>query len=168
MPPERAYRGHRLRKGRHSEQGLIYLVTTVTRGRRPIFSDWVTGHACAVAIHAFPRFAPVTSLAWVIMSDHLHWLFRLDDRTLDETMCRFKANLARQVNISRGETGMVWQAGYHDRGIRREQDLRAVARYVIANPVRAGLCERVGDYPFWNAIWLNESTDANCPNDAAW
>ncbi|NJC47919.1 UNVERIFIED_ORG: hypothetical protein GGR78_001170 [Xanthomonas campestris] len=29
-----------------------------------------------------------------------------------------------------------------------------MARYLIANPLRAELVERVGDYPFWDAIWL--------------
>ncbi|MBB5859537.1 hypothetical protein GGR69_001194 [Xanthomonas arboricola] len=29
-----------------------------------------------------------------------------------------------------------------------------MARYLIANPLRAGLVARVGDYPFWDAIWL--------------
>jgi hypothetical protein len=38
--------------------------------------------------------------------------------------------------------------------LRRDEDLRAVARYVILNPVRAGLVQRVGDYPHWDAVWL--------------
>jgi hypothetical protein len=29
-----------------------------------------------------------------------------------------------------------------------------VARYIVANPLRAGLVSRVGHYPFWNAVWL--------------
>jgi len=38
--------------------------------------------------------------------------------------------------------------------LRNDEDLLDVARYVVANPVRAGLVPRVGDYPFWNAVWL--------------
>ncbi len=29
-----------------------------------------------------------------------------------------------------------------------------MARYVVANPLRAGLVERIGDYPLWDAIWV--------------
>ncbi|MFV3290267.1 transposase, partial [Pseudomonas sp. NY11955] len=29
-----------------------------------------------------------------------------------------------------------------------------VARYIVANPIRAGLVSRVGDYPHWDAVWL--------------
>ena len=30
----------------------------------------------------------------------------------------------------------------------------AVVRYVLLNPVRAGLVLRVGAYPYWNAVWV--------------
>ena len=29
-----------------------------------------------------------------------------------------------------------------------------VARYIVANPLRAGLVKKLADYPFWNAVWL--------------
>lgn len=50
--------------------------------------------------------------------------------------------------------GPVWQEAYHNHSVRGEEDLRALGRYVIGNPVRVGLVERVGDYPLWDAIWL--------------
>ena len=47
-----------------------------------------------------------------------------------------------------------WQSGFHDHALRTEEDVRNVARYVIANPQRAGLVEHVSDYPWWDARWL--------------
>ncbi len=44
--------------------------------------------------------------------------------------------------------------GYFDRAPRYEEDVKAAARYIIANPLRAGLVARAGDYPLWDAIWL--------------
>jgi hypothetical protein len=38
--------------------------------------------------------------------------------------------------------------------VRAEEDLRDAARYIVANPVRAGLCTHVKDYPLWDAVWL--------------
>jgi len=96
----------------------------------------------------------VVSLAWVIMPDHLHWLLRLGDADLAGLMKRLKGRSARRINRYLGLGGLFWQAGYHDRAVRREEDLRVVARYIIANPIRAGMVERVGDYPLWDAIWL--------------
>jgi hypothetical protein len=48
----------------------------------------------------------------------------------------------------------VWKPGFHDRALRHEDSMVDAARYIVANPLRAGLVERVGDYPFWDAIWL--------------
>ena len=48
----------------------------------------------------------------------------------------------------------VWQKGFHDRAVRQEDDLPAIARYVVANPVRAGLVTKTGTYPHWDAIWV--------------
>ena len=48
----------------------------------------------------------------------------------------------------------IWQAGYYDHAIRKDEDIVNIARYIIANPIRAGLVKKVGDYPHWHAIWL--------------
>ena len=51
-------------------------------------------------------------------------------------------------------TSVTTDRAFHDHALRANEDLRQAARYVIANPIRAGLVRRVGDYPFWNAIWV--------------
>jgi hypothetical protein len=56
--------------------------------------------------------------------------------------------------VSRQLGQPIWQAGFHDRAMRKEENLQAFARYIVANPVRAGLVNRVGDYPHWDAMWL--------------
>ena len=65
-----------------------------------------------------------------------------------------KSRSASAVNLALGRQGALSQKGYHDHGVRREEDLRVLARYVVANPVRAGLVGRVGNYPLWDAVWL--------------
>jgi REP element-mobilizing transposase RayT len=90
------------------------------------------------------------------MPDHLHWLFTLGERhSLSQAIGQTKRYSAQRINQMRGNKGQaVWQDGFHDYAIRREEDLREVARYIIANPVRAGLVARVGDYPLWDACWF--------------
>jgi hypothetical protein len=38
--------------------------------------------------------------------------------------------------------------------LRRDENIRQAARYIVANPVRAGLVRRAADYPYWDCIWL--------------
>jgi len=96
----------------------------------------------------------VDSLAFVVMPDHLHWLFELCSGSLSGLVRDLKAFSARAINASFSTAGRLWQAGFHDHALRREEDLRSAARYVVLNPVRAGLVERVADYPHWDAKWL--------------
>jgi putative transposase len=48
----------------------------------------------------------------------------------------------------------VWQPSFFDRALRWEEDIQAVARYIVANPLRAGLVTSLRVYPLWDAIWL--------------
>jgi len=94
-------------------------------------------------------------LAWVLMPDHAHWLLQLGEHdTLAAAVTRLKCSTARSVNRVLDRTGPVWARAFHDQAMRNEKQILAVARYIVANPLRAGLVSRLGDYPFWNAVWL--------------
>ncbi|AVD89972.1 transposase [Pseudomonas sp. SWI44] len=146
--------GHRLREGRWSEAGRVYLLTAVTDGRCPVFSDWRLGRLLVHEMRGAHEQGLVSSLAWVVMPDHVHWLIELRECTLGELMCRVKSRSSLTISLARQGQGRLWQKGYHDRALRTEDNLKHAARYVVANPLRAGLVERLGDYPLWDAIWL--------------
>lgn len=93
------------------------------------------------------------TLCYVVMPDHLHWLTVLHAGKLADAVHLLKGRLARAI----GNT--VWQLNYFDHAVRQDDDLRKIARYIVANPLRANLVERVGDYPLWDAVWLDETAD---------
>jgi REP element-mobilizing transposase RayT len=145
--------GHRnLRSGRVSLPGQLYLVTTTTAMRTPLFADFWLAHAVARTI-AGPR-PELTVLCWVLMPDHLHALIELNDGTLSLAIGGLKARAGAAVNRVRGGRSAVWARAFHDRALRYDDDVLQVARYIICNPLRAGLVRSVRDYPFWDAIWL--------------
>ena len=142
-----------LRKGRDSAPGLIYLITTVTHLRTPLFNDFWLGREPVIAMRR--ESSRADTLAFVVMPDHLHWLMRLrGEATLQQVVRNVKAFSARGVNIQRKQSAKVWQAGFHDHALRRDEALERVARYLVANPLRAGLVKRLSDYPLWDAVWL--------------
>jgi len=144
-----AYRSsNRLRAGRWSGDGQIYLVTAVTKHRRPVFQDFVAAREVIRVMRDDAARDSHRTLAFVVMPDHLHWLLELRQETLPRLVGRVKSISARRIG------GRIWQDGFHDRALRKEEDLRAMARYVAANPLRARLAERIGDYPHWDAVWL--------------
>ncbi|WP_339503609.1 REP-associated tyrosine transposase [Pseudomonas silesiensis] len=145
---------HRLRTGRYSVPGQVYLITSIVQNRDPVFKDFEQGRLVVDALRKAQQEELALSLAWVVMPDHLHWLIELKDSTLTFVMARTKSRITFALNRSIGRDGPLWQHGFHDRAIRREEDLQAVARYIVANPLRAGLVEKIGDYPLWDAVWL--------------
>jgi putative transposase len=91
----------------------------------------------------------------VLMPDHAHWLIQLGDkRSLSMTVNHIKSASARMSNRSLNRQGPLWDRAFYDHLLRADEDLRQAARYIIANPIRAGLVRRAADYPFWNAVWL--------------
>ncbi|SMQ22578.1 REP element-mobilizing transposase RayT [Pseudomonas helmanticensis] len=143
-----------LRKGRYSEVGHIYLLTAVVHERQSVFSDWKLGRLLVEQMRAANDEGMVKSLAFVVMPDHLHWLVELRRGTLAALMCRVKSRSCRSINLKRNSQGRLWQRGYHERALRREENLKSVARYIVMNPLRAGLVQRLGDYPLWDAVWI--------------
>ncbi|MCB2256537.1 transposase [Pseudomonas chlororaphis] len=146
--------GNRLRTGRYSRSSQIYLLTAVVQHREPLFADWRIGRLLVRQFQRAQEDDLARSLAWVVMPEHFHWLVELERSTLPGLMLATKSRSARAINARLGRCGRLWQKGFHDRAIRHEKDLQAVARYVVANPPRAGLVKRLHDYPLWDAIWL--------------
>lgn len=149
-----SYHGRNLRTGRQMESGRPYLITTVTRDRRPLFADWRMGRLLVTELKTATEKNYAETLAWVVMPDHLHWLMIPDTEPLDAVIRRIKSRSTIAVNRHMGTTGPMWQHGYHDHAVRKTEDIRAIARYLIANPLRAGLIKHIGDYPLWDTRWL--------------
>jgi len=145
-----------LRKGRYSEQQRAYFVTTVLAERERRYFAELSCARCVVAeMRALHDDETVSSLAWVVMPDHVHWLFQLGMQIdLSAVMKRFKACSARRVNGHLSWRGALWQKAFHDHALRKDEDVQNIARYIVANPLRAGLVKNIGDYPLWDAIWL--------------
>jgi len=145
--------GKNLRLGRFSEIGRYYLLTTASSQRIPIFHDFISARLLICSMMNLEQKGLLTSQAFVVMPDHIHWLVELKDKSLSTIMNQLKGASARRIQQYRGSAGHLWQAGFHDHVLRRDEDLIAVGRYIVDNPVRAGLVTRAMDYPHWDAIW---------------
>lgn len=119
-----------------------------------MFRDWRIGRLLVAELRSATQHGYADTLAWVVMPDHLHWLMTPGTETLAAVVRRIKSRSARSIHRTLGTKGVVWQKSYHDHAVRKDEDIRAMARYIIANPLRAGLVESIGAYPLWDAVWL--------------
>ncbi len=152
--PAPTWHGSDLRQGRYSETGQIYLITAVTDRRVRVFDDFWCSRSLIRELRAADALGWSTTWAFVVMPDHLHWLVGLGSSELSRLVLRVKSRSAIAINRAMGQAGRLWQKGFHDHALRKEESLQAVARYVVANPVRAGFVKSVREYPHWDARWL--------------
>jgi REP element-mobilizing transposase RayT len=148
--------GHQaLRKGRASLSNHAYLITATTLNRQCFFDEFNASCAAARCFENDKVLGDARMLAWVLMPDHAHWLVGLGMQdNLSIVANRLKSSSSRLANRALDRRGTLWEPAYHDHALRAEEDLLNIARYIITNPLRAGLVQRIGDYPFWNAIWV--------------
>ncbi len=145
-----------LRRHRISSPSQIYLITFATDKRQAVFfeNDLAARFFC-VALNDSRLWHEAKLMCWVLMPDHVHLLIQIGDQeSISQLISRIKTNTARIVNLALGRTGRLWEKGFHDKAIRSEEHIVDVARYIVMNPLRAGLVKSVGMYPYWNAIWL--------------
>ena len=141
-----------LRKSRSAAEGYTYLVTTRAVRQRSLTAPpeipdiicrnllWIRDHH-RMALHAF-----------VLMPDHRHIVITPQhDETLARIMHTVKSYSAQRVNAALGVSGPLWQDGYHERGVRGQRVMRAMVEYVEGNPVRAGLVNCPGQWPYSSA-----------------
>ena len=121
----------------------------MTKGRYPYFSDSQLASLVCRTLLWSDLSGATTTLCYALMPDHLHWLFQLGEgQALPGVMLRVKGRSGRLCGAT------LWQRGYHDHAVRKEENIREIARYIVANPLRAGLVRSLKDYPYWNAVWL--------------
>ena len=100
---------------------------------------------------------PFSVLAWVVLPDHMHWLWRLPpgDADFATRWRRIRTDFSRGIAIRerrtavrrrRGERG-IWQRRYWEHLIRDPDDLRHHVDYIHYNAVKHGHAIRAADWP---------------------
>lgn len=141
-----------LRRGRCSERGRIYHITTATYRRRPVFHHLYPARELIRTLHSCPDH--FKTLAFVVMPDHLHWLLQLEHSSLSNAVQTVKSTSSHRISKRMAVKPPLWQKGFYDHAVRKEEDLLQIARYMVANPIRAGLVASPRLYSHWDAIWL--------------
>ena len=142
-----------LRRGRFSQPGQIYHITSSTINREPFFSDLTLGRYFVKAL--MKENDSAETLAYVLMPDHFHWLLRCrEEGDICKSIANVKSVSAHHINKHLNRNDKLWQSSFYDHAIRSEENIVHVARYIVANPLRAGLVKSLADYPLWDAVWI--------------
>jgi REP-associated tyrosine transposase len=125
-----------------------YFLTFCTHGRRRHFT---TAEPVAVALSHILQTAReqhFAILAYCFMPDHLHLLIeaQVEDADCRQFISRSKQFSGFYFRKTFGDS--LWQRYGYERTLKDDEATLSVVRYILENPLRAGLVRAVGDYPF--------------------
>ena len=124
-----------------------YFLTLVTRTRHRAFVSPTTVAIALDALEESLKKHRFTLHAYCLMPDHAHLLVGGGaGSNLQEFVHHFKTLTGFRYKKATGRS--LWQISYHDRVLRRDEDLHEVAAYIWHNPVRAGLATDEASYPY--------------------
>ncbi|MEK6814681.1 MAG: transposase [Nitrospirota bacterium] len=137
----------------YRQPGRVFSITICTAQRRRLFLDATLAETAVRSLRSGPFGVGASLLVYCLMPDHLHLLIEIKNDDLVKLIGnwkRFTSNILRKQGIN----GQVWQRGFFDHALRKEEDLRIAAEYILMNPVRSGLVERSEDYPYAWHRWV--------------
>jgi len=120
--------------------GGIYHVASRGNRKQPIYRDdadrtlWLTTldstvAACGWICHAY-----------CLMTNHFHLVVETPEPNISRGMQRLNATHADWINWRYGFNGHLFQGRFFSQLAKSQEHLLELARYVVLNPVRAGLC----------------------------
>jgi putative transposase len=128
--------------------GALYHVTARGNERRDIFLGNIDDDRAAfldVLTATAGRFNWICH-AYCLMTNHYHLLVETPDANLSKGMRQLNGVYTQHVNRTRGRVGHLFQGRFKGILVERDGYLLELARYVVLNPVRAGLVQWPGDW----------------------
>lgn len=143
--------------------GALWHVTSRGNERRAIFRDdrdrthFLDDLADTVDLFAWRLHA------YVLMGNHYHLLLETPEPNLSRGMHRLNAVYSQRFNRRYARVGHLLQGRFKAILVEKERHLLELVRYVVLNPVRAGLVRDAGD---WR--WSNYRSTAGLQPSPAW
>ncbi len=147
-----------------------YFLTICTEGRRQSFGSADCVDPVLLELLRTLVDYRFDGIAYCFMRDHFHGLVESTAQDCDfrKLVSMFKQRTAFAHKRATGKT--LWQDGYFDRVLRREEATLDVVAYILDNPVRAGLCRDSRDYAFVGSTRYSVADlhDAIASRSVAW
>ena len=129
-----------------------YSLTFCTNQHRRLFTEPALVDLVAAQLLRAANEQKFAVIAYCFMPDHLHLLIEgtSDDSDGRRFIKSFKQYSGYYYSQTRHDT--LWQRYGFEHVLRDDETTIEVVKYILANPVRAGLASAVEDYPFVGSL----------------
>jgi putative transposase len=145
------------RGARDALGGYCYHVLNRGNGRRTVFHKEGDFAAFAKLLREAGERTEVRLLGWCLLSNHFHLLlWPRRDGELSAHMMWLSTAHVRRYHQHYHFSGHVWPGRFRSFPIQADEHLLTVQRYIVRNPVRAGLVARAQDWAWSSAAPVRE------------
>jgi REP element-mobilizing transposase RayT len=131
--------------------GALYHVTTRGNARADIFLEDRDRHDFLDVLGSVTRHHHWLCRAYCLMTNHYHLLVETPEPNLSRGMRQLNGRYTQRFDRRHRRAGHLFQGRFNGILVERESHLLELARYVVLNPVRAGLVQSAEDYP-WSSL----------------
>jgi putative transposase len=143
-------------------EGALYHVTSRGDRREAIYEDDADrGRFLELLGDVAAAFNWVVH-AYCLMSNHYHLLIETPDANLSKGMRQLNGVFTQYSNRRHRRTGHLFQGRYKAILVDADSYLLELSRYVVLNPVRAGMVADAGDWP-WSSYGAMVGAQASPP-----
>ncbi len=139
------------RSSRQKSSTDIYHVILRGINRQQIFYD---EEDYDYFIHLLDRFRDISHYeiyAFCLMGNHVHLLIRVWEEPLHLIFRRIGATFVYWYNLKYDRAGHLFQDRFKSEPVEDDRYFLTVLRYILQNPLKAGLCANPQEYPYSNA-----------------
>jgi putative transposase len=127
--------------------GGTYFFTVVTAERRPLLTGPAAAEILRGAFRIVMAHYPFRIDAIVVLPDHLHTIWTLPEGDSNYPL-RWNRIKGRFTEALPAPIRPVWQNRYWEHRIRSDADFDHHASYIHWNPVKHGLVQAPGEWPY--------------------
>lgn len=142
--------------------GAVYHVTARGNERRPIVRDDEDRQRFVRTIAGMVEEYEVLCHAWVLMDNHYHLVMETPHANLSQAIRHLNGVYTQAFNRRHARVGHLFQGRFSGILVDKQDYLLQVCRYVVLNPVRAGLVDSPSDW-LWSS-YRATSGEAACPS----
>ena len=139
------------RKAREKSEQNIYHVMLRGINRQQIFLDEEDNRHFLKVLWQCREVSGFTLMAYCLMGNHVHLLLQAGREPLEQVMKRIGTRYAMWYNSKYERIGHLFQDRYKSEAVNDEAYFLTVLRYILNNPMKAGICGKATDYSLSSA-----------------
>jgi putative transposase len=142
------------------DDGLVYHVINRGNNRQPVFHDEADYVAFLKAVGDLKERKPFELYGYCLMANHIHLLIRPRKTSISRIVQSLLVSHTQRYHKFHRSSGHVWQGRFKSPVIQDDEHLLTVLRYIEANPLRAKLVRRAGEYR-WSSFACHGNGSGN-------